>query len=729
MKKEFDITGMHCAACVKRVENVVSKLDGVEDVKVNLLTRKGTVDLKEETGLTSEAIIGAIQGIGFGAEEADPTKQEIEKQDLKKPIARFVIAACMAVPMMVSMFLPNFGLEDYMLPIGVEFVLASVAQFGPGLVFYKGAWSAIKSGALTMDVLVVMGTSVAYLFSIYHWLIMVHPVGHHPQVYFETSAWLITFILLGKLLEEVAKGRTSEALQKLIALQPAVAHVERDGQVVDIPTSQVKPGDRIQVRAGEKIPVDGTLLEGYSTVDESMLTGESLPVEKKVGLDVIGATINLTGSFTMEAKKIGMDTMLSQIIKVVEEAQTSKASIQRIADVVAAYFVPAVIAIAVLTGLVWYFLLDGSLNQSVLSATAVLVIACPCALGLATPTSIMVGSGLGAEHGILIKSAEFLEKTGGLNALVVDKTGTLTQGVLEVRQFTNYAGHEEDNMKYMMALEGKTSHPIAIAMTYYGEDRGYKKMDSSISLGDFKDVPGKGLEGTVDGHLLQLGHSRWMTDLGYPMEAILPDVLGLEEQGASVSLLAVDGIVSALWAVEDQLRPETKKVVADLKKKGVEVWMLTGDNRRTAQYIAKQAGIEHVIAEVLPQDKASKVADLQAQGKRVGMVGDGINDAPALATADIGFAIGSGTDIAVEAADIVLVRNDLNSLVQAINLSRKTLTNIKQNLFWALIFNCIGIPLAAAGLLNPMIAGTAMAFSSVTVVSNALRLKLANIEK
>ena len=729
MKKEFDITGMHCAACVKRVENVVSKLDGVEDVKVNLLTRKGTVDLKEGTSLTSEAIIEAIQAIGFGAEEADPTKQEIEKPDLKKPIARFVIAACMAVPMMVSMFLPNFGLEDYMLPIGVEFVLASIAQFGPGLVFYKGAWSAIKSGALTMDVLVVMGTSVAYLFSIYHWLIMVHPAGHHPHVYFETSAWLITFILLGKLLEEVAKGRTSEALQKLIALQPAVAHVERDGQVVDIPTSQVKPGDRIQVRAGEKIPVDGTLLEGYSTVDESMLTGESLPVEKKVGLDVIGATINLTGSFTMEAKKIGMDTMLSQILKVVEEEQTSKASIQRIADVVAAYFVPAVIGIAVLTGLVWYFLLDGTLNQSVLSATAVLVIACPCALGLATPTSIMVGSGLGAEHGILIKSAEFLEKTGGLNALVVDKTGTLTQGVLEVRQFTNYAGHEEDNMKYMMALEGKTSHPIAIAMTYYGEDRGYNKLDPSISLGDFKDVPGKGLEGTVDGHLLQLGHSRWMTDLGYPMEAILPDVLALEEQGASVSLLAVDGTVSALWAVEDQLRPETKKVVADLKKKGVEVWMLTGDNRRTAQYIAKQAGIEHVIAEVLPQDKASKVADLQAQGKRVGMVGDGINDAPALATADIGFAIGSGTDIAVEAADIVLVRNDLNSLVQAINLSRKTLTNIKQNLFWALIFNCIGIPLAAAGLLNPMIAGTAMAFSSVTVVSNALRLKLANIEK
>lgn len=729
LKKEYDITGMHCAACVKRIENVVSKLDGVEDVKVNLLTRKGTVEIEDSAGLTSDDIIGAIEKIGFGAQEADPTKQEVEKVDLKWPIIRFVIAACMAVPMMVSMFLPYVGLGDYMLPIWVEFVLASIAQFGPGLVFYKGAFSAIRSGSLTMDVLVVMGTSVAYLYSIYHWLIMVHPAGHHPHVYFETSAWLITFILLGKLLEEVAKGRTSEALQKLIALQPSTAHVERDGKVVDIAINQVQIGDRIHVRAGEKVPVDGRVLEGYSTVDESMLTGESLPVEKTAGLDVIGATINLTGSFVMEATKIGSDTMLSQIIKVVEEAQTSKASIQRIADVVASYFVPTVIAIALLTGLVWYGILGGSANEAILAATAVLVIACPCALGLATPTSIMVGSGLGAEHGILIKSAEFLEKAGRLDAIVVDKTGTLTQGALEVTSFSNYQGAQDRNMKYMMALESRTSHPIALAMMYYGQDQGYKKEEDDLVLQDFEDVPGKGLAASIGGQAVKLGHSRWMQELGYDMTALEAEVLRLEEQGASVSLLAVDGVVAALWAVEDQLRPETVHVIKELKKAGIDVWMLTGDNRHTAAYIAKQAGIDHVMAEVLPQDKASKVAELQGQGKRVGMVGDGINDAPALAMADIGFAIGSGTDIALEAADIVLVRNDLRSLVEAIRLSRKTVTNIQQNLFWALIFNCIGIPLAAAGLLNPMIAGTAMAFSSVTVVSNALRLKRVDITK
>lgn len=729
LKKEYDITGMHCAACVKRVENVVSKLDGVVDVKVNLLTRKGTVTFADPARVTSDDVIGAIEAIGFGAQEADPTKQEVKKVDLRRPMARFVIAACMAVPMMVSMFLPYLGLGDYMLPIWVEFILASIAQFGPGLVFYKGAFSAVKSGALTMDVLVVMGTSVAYLYSIYHWLIMVHPAGHHPHVYFETSAWLITFILLGKLLEEVAKGRTSEALKKLIALQPSVAHVERNGNIVDIGINQVQIGDRIHVRAGEKVPVDGRIVEGYSTVDESMLTGESLPVEKKVGLEVIGATINLTGSFVMEATKVGLDTMLSQIIKVVEEAQTSKASIQRIADVVAAYFVPTVIGIALVTGIVWYTILGGTTNEAVLAATAVLVIACPCALGLATPTSIMVGSGLGAEHGILIKSAEFLEKAGHLDAIVVDKTGTLTQGALEVTTFTNYQGSRTRNMNYMMALEGRTSHPIALAMTYYGQDQGYAKQDAHVVLHEFEEVPGKGLAATIDGLSVRLGHSRWMKELGYDMALVESDVVRLEEQGASVSLLAVDGLVTALWAVEDQLRPETVSVIKALKEAGIEVWMLTGDNRRTASYIAKQAGIEHVLAEVLPQDKASKVAELQGQGKQVGMVGDGINDAPALAKADIGFAIGSGTDIAVEAADIVLVRNDLRTLVQAIRLSRKTLTNIKQNLFWALIFNCIGIPLAAAGMLNPMIAGTAMAFSSVTVVSNALRLKTATITK
>lgn len=720
-KKEFDITGMHCAACVKRVENVVSKVEGVASVKVNLLTRKGSIDYVEGAQVGSERIIEAITNIGFGAVEADETKQEIEKVDLKPHIIRLVVAACMAVPMMINMTLHRFGIVA--LPVWAEFVLATIAQFGPGLMFYKSAWSAVKNGALTMDVLVVMGTTVAYGYSIYNWLFV--PELGSSGIYFETSAWLITFILLGKLLEEVAKGRTSEALQKLIALQPATAHVFRDGEFIDIPTSQVVAGDMLQVRAGEKIPVDGILTDGYSTVDEAMLTGESLPVEKNIGANVIGATINLSGTFTMEAKRIGSDTMLSQIIKVVEEAQTSKASIQRVADIVAAYFVPAVIAISAVTGLIWYFLVGSDLNTALINATAVLVIACPCALGLATPTSIMVGSGLGAEHGILIKSAEYLEKAGKLNAIVMDKTGTLTQGVLNVRAFTNYSGDESENMALMMALESGTSHPIAKAMVYYGEDKGYKGKEAVIE--SFADVPGKGLEAVYNGTPVQLGHSRWMGELGYDLSAVEAAITQFEEQGASVSLLAVDGVVRALWAVEDELRSETVDVIKRLQSQGIDVWMLTGDNRRTANYMAQQAGIFHVIAEVLPQDKASKVKELQNQGLTVGMVGDGINDAPALVTADIGFAIGSGTDIAVEAADIVLVRNDLHTLVQAVRLSKKTMTNIKQNLFWALIFNCIGIPLAALGELNPMIAGTAMAFSSVMVVSNSLRLKRAKL--
>lgn len=720
-KKEFDITGMHCAACVKRVENVVSKVEGVASVKVNLLTRKGSVDYVEGAQVGSERIIEAITNIGFGAVEADETKQEIEKVDLKPHIIRLVVAACMAVPMMINMTLHRFGIVE--LPVWAEFVLATIAQFGPGLMFYKSAWSAVKNGALTMDVLVVMGTTVAYGYSIYNWLFV--PELGSSGIYFETSAWLITFILLGKLLEEVAKGRTSEALQKLIALQPATAHVFRDGEFIDIPTSQVVAGDMLQVRAGEKIPVDGILTDGYSTVDEAMLTGESLPVEKNIGANVIGATINLSGTFMMEAKRIGSDTMLSQIIKVVEEAQTSKASIQRVADIVAAYFVPAVIAISAVTGLIWYFLVGSDLNTALINATAVLVIACPCALGLATPTSIMVGSGLGAEHGILIKSAEYLEKAGKLNAIVMDKTGTLTQGVLNVRAFTNYSGDESENMALMMALESGTSHPIAKAMVYYGEDKGYKGKEANIE--SFADVPGKGLEAVYNGTSVRLGHSRWMGELGCDLSAVEAAITQFEEQGASVSLLAVDGVVRALWAVEDELRSETVDVIKRLQSQGIDVWMLTGDNRRTANYMAQQAGIFHVIAEVLPQDKASKVKELQNQGLTVGMVGDGINDAPALVTADIGFAIGSGTDIAVEAADIVLVRNDLHTLVQAVRLSKKTMTNIKQNLFWALIFNCIGIPLAALGELNPMIAGTAMAFSSVMVVSNSLRLKRAKL--
>lgn len=716
---EFDITGMHCAACVGRVEKVVSRMDGVADVKVNLLTRKGSVTYTDDSKVTPDDVIKAITGIGFGATLAEEGVQKLEKVNYKPQLYRMIIAAVMAIPMMVSM-MGNHLFGWPMLPHWVELVLATVAQFGPGLVFYQGAWSAIKSGSLTMDVLVALGTSVAYLFSIYNMY-----VGSH-DMYFETSAWLITFILLGKVLEEVAKGRTSEALEKLMGLTPSISHVQRDGQWVDIPTAEVQVGDILQVRAGEKVPVDGVVIEGQSAVNESMLTGESLPVEKSVDSKVIGATVNETGVFTMRAEKIGSDTMLSQIIKVVEAAQTSKASIQRVADVVAAYFVPTVIALAVLTSLVWYFGFDSTWGVALMHGTAVLVIACPCALGLATPISIMVGSGLGAEHGILIKSAEFLERAGKLNAIVLDKTGTITKGTLMVSKTVNFAGDEKVNTGIMTAIESLTTHPIAKAMAAYGTTELGNGVLPNVT--GFKEVPGHGLEAVVANQMVQLGHSRWMQSLGYMNETIEKAVLAEEERGASVSLLAVGGEIRALWAVEDEVRPEVPEVIKTLQNRGIEVWMLTGDNRRTAQYIADKVGITHVMAEVLPQDKAGKIDELRKSGKVVGMVGDGINDAPALTLADIGFAIGNGTDIAVEAADIVLVRNDLNTLVQAVTLSRKTMTNIRQNLFWALIFNSLGIPLAAIGMLTPIVAGTAMAFSSVTVVTNALRLKRAKLD-
>ena len=716
---EFDITGMHCAACVGRVEKVVSRMDGVADVKVNLLTRKGSVTYTDDSKVTPDDVIKAITGIGFGATLAEEGVQKLEKVNYKPQLYRMIIAAVMAIPMMVSM-MGNHLFGWPMLPHWVELVLATVAQFGPGLVFYQGAWSAIKSGSLTMDVLVALGTSVAYLFSIYNMY-----VGSH-DMYFETSAWLITFILLGKVLEEVAKGRTSEALEKLMGLTPSISHVQRDGQWVDIPTAEVQVGDILQVRAGEKVPVDGVVIEGQSAVNESMLTGESLPVEKSVDSKVIGATVNETGVFTMRAEKIGSDTMLSQIIKVVEAAQTSKASIQRVADVVAAYFVPTVIALAVLTSLVWYFGFDSTWGVALMHGTAVLVIACPCALCLATPTSIMVGSGLGAEHGILIKSAEFLERAGKLNAIVLDKTGTITKGTLMVSKTVNFAGDEKVNTGIMTAIESLTTHPIAKAMAAYGTTELGNGVLPNVT--GFKEVPGHGLEAVVANQMVQLGHSRWMQSLGYMNETIEKAVLAEEERGASVSLLAVGGEIRALWAVEDEVRPEVPEVIKTLQNRGIEVWMLTGDNRRTAQYIADKVGITHVMAEVLPQDKAGKIDELRKSGKVVGMVGDGINDAPALTLADIGFAIGNGTDIAVEAADIVLVRNDLNTLVQAVTLSRKTMTNIRQNLFWALIFNSLGIPLAAIGMLTPIVAGTAMAFSSVTVVTNALRLKRAKLD-
>lgn len=722
----LSITGMHCAACVARIENTVKKLDGVDSVKVNLLTEKANVAVAEG-GPTQEDIIQAITNIGFGVAELQdtgiPTIDTEAKQkhdaELKSLMTKVIIAACMAVPMMINMAFHRMGYGA--IPVWGEFLMATVAQFGPGLVFYKNAWAAVHSGALTMDVLVVMGTTVAYLFSTYNMIF--RPDLGHVGIYFETSAWLVTFILLGRYLEARAKGRTSEAIEKLIGLQAHTAHVLRDGAFVDVPLDQVEHDDVLEVRSGEKVPVDGTVLSGASTVDESMLTGESMPVEKSVDSPVVGSTLNLTGTFTMKAEKIGGETVLAQIVKVVEQAQTSKAPVQRIADRVSAVFVPAIIAIAALVFVVWYFVMSSDIETALMNATAVLVIACPCALGLATPTSIMVGSGLSAEHGILFKDAASLEETGKVNAIIFDKTGTLTAGTLAVELAKPVNASEVDLLNYVASLESKTSHPIGKALVRYATE--FNGVISEVV--NYEEVPGHGLQGNVNGALVQIGHSRWMTELGYDMAALMDEIQASEAQGMAVSVVAADGNIAGILGVADVVRQESIDVIKQLKDLGVEVWMLTGDNKRTAAHIGKLVGINHIMAEVLPQDKANKVAELKAQGKMVAMVGDGINDAPALATADVGIAIGSGTDIAMESADVVLMNASLSTLVSAFKASRKTMKNIKENLFWALIFNTLGIPLAGVGMLTPMIAGTAMAFSSFTVVSNSLRLKRAKI--
>lgn len=722
----LSITGMHCAACVARIENTVKKLDGVDSVKVNLLTEKANVAVAEG-GPTQEDIIQAITNIGFGVAELRdtgiPTIDTEAKQkhdaELKSLMTKVIIAACMAVPMMINMAFHRMGYGA--IPVWSEFLMATVAQFGPGLVFYKNAWAAVRSGALTMDVLVVMGTTVAYLFSTYNMIF--RPDLGHVGIYFETSAWLVTFILLGRYLEARAKGRTSEAIEKLIGLQAHTAHVLRDGAFVDVPLDQVEHDDVLEVRSGEKVPVDGTVLSGASTVDESMLTGESMPVEKSVDSPVVGSTLNLTGTFTMKAEKIGGETVLAQIVKVVEQAQTSKAPVQRIADRVSAVFVPAIIAIAALVFVVWYFVMSSDIETALMNATAVLVIACPCALGLATPTSIMVGSGLSAEHGILFKNAASLEETGKVNAIIFDKTGTLTAGTLAVELAKPVNASKVDLLNYVASLESKTSHPIGKALVRYATE--FNGVISEVV--NYEEVPGHGLQGNVNGALVQIGHSRWMTELGYDMAALMDEIQASEAQGMAVSVVAADGNIAGILGVADVVRQESIDVIKQLKDLGVEVWMLTGDNKRTAAHIGKLVGINHIMAEVLPQDKANKVAELKAQGKMVAMVGDGINDAPALATADVGIAIGSGTDIAMESADVVLMNASLSTLVSAFKASRKTMKNIKENLFWALIFNTLGIPLAGVGMLTPMIAGTAMAFSSFTVVSNSLRLKRAKI--
>ncbi len=715
MKTKLQVEGMNCAACSARIEKLISKMDGVESATVNLMAKKAIIEHDPEKATVGE-FIEKIEQAGFKAKEEvvrdiDREKQEREKE-LKGLKNMFVFSAIFALPLFSAMFFHMAGIHTILGNGYFQLALATPVQLIAGARFYKDAYKSLRGGGANMDVLIAMGTSAAFLYSLYHTLIGVN------EYYYEASAMIITLILLGKYLEAIAKGKTSEAIKKLMGLQAKTARVIRDEQEMDIPMDEVLVGDIIIVRPGEKIPVDGIVTEGQSTIDESMLTGESVPVDKTLGDEVIGATINKQGAFKFKATKVGADTALSQIIKLVEDAQGSKAPVQRLADQISGVFVPIVLVIALLTFLIWNFGF-GDFNQGLISAVAVLVIACPCALGLATPTAIMVGTGKGAENGILIKGGEHLEKAHKLDIVVLDKTGTITKGQPEVTDIITLDYTEGEILRFAAIAEKSSEHPLGQSIVLYAKNK-------SIDLPDpesFTSITGHGIYAKIDNKEIYIGNRKLMNEKDIVISSIEETLIRLENDGKTAMILGVDGKLAGIIAVADTVKDSSKEAIDQLKAMDIEIYMITGDNKRTAQAIAKQVGITNILAEVLPEDKALQVELLKKEGKIVGMVGDGINDAPALAIADIGFAIGTGTDVAMEAADITLIKGDLREIPTAILLSKRTMRTIKQNLFWAFGYNIVGIPIAALGLLNPMIAGAAMAFSSVSVLSNSLRLK------
>ncbi|KAF0134462.1 MAG: Cu2+-exporting ATPase [Candidatus Saganbacteria bacterium] len=719
----ISISGMTCASCVLAIETALRSFKGVISANVNFASEKAVVEY--DTAITDiQAIEKIIKATGYTPIEDDTEKKAREKEigNLSK---RFIGSLVLSVPLLYYMFhllfawpMPEFAMRN---AATIEFILTTPILFFGSIFFTRGIISLIKTKTANMDTLVSLGVGAAYLYSFYVtcaiWL------GNSSfgmsDLYYEVAGFLITFILLGKYFEAIAKGRTSEAIKKLIGLQAKTALVMRDGKEVEIRIEEVKIGDIVVVKPGGKIPVDGTVIDGYSSVEESMVTGESLPVEKKAGDKAIGATINKTGSFTFKAEKIGSDTFLAQVIKFVEEAQGSKAPIEELADKISAYFVPAVVLIGIATFIIW--LLAGQGFAFALTAfITVLIIACPCALGLATPTAVMVATGIGAEHGILIKSAAALQKAGEIKVIVFDKTGTLTKGKPEV---TDLIGGNEV-LFYAAVAEKKSEHPLAEAIL---------KKAKGINVPDpqsFNSISGKGIEATLNNETILLGNRKLMAEKNIAFSDFENKIQELESQGKTTMIVAKNNSVIGLVAVADTLKQYSKEAIKELRQRGIEVVMITGDNKRTGEAIAKQVGIDKIMAEVLPQDKAEKIKILQAGGKRVAIVGDGINDAPALAQADIGIAIGSGTDVAIEAGDIVLVKEDLRDVVAAIDLSNYAMKKIKQNLFWAFFYNALGVPIAAGilypftgFLLNPIIAGAAMAFSSVSVVTNSLMMR------
>ncbi|MEI2379484.1 heavy metal translocating P-type ATPase [Priestia megaterium] len=727
-KAEFSITGMTCAACSTRIEKGLNKLEGVTKASVNLALETASVEYSPSQ-IAPQDITQRVEKLGYGAKlksEEKEEEQSYREKELSKQKGKFWFSFILSVPLLWAMvshftFTSFIPLPHMLMNPWVQLALATPVQFVVGKQFYVGAFKALRNKSANMDVLVALGTSAAYFYSLYSSLKSLGSSAHTNQLYYETSAILITLILLGKLFEANAKGRSSEAIKKMMGLQAKTAVVIRDGAEVEIPVEEVQKGEVIFIKPGEKVPVDGEIIEGQSALDESMLTGESVPVDKNIGDKVIGATLNKNGFLKIKATNVGRETALAQIIKVVEEAQGSKAPIQRLADYISGIFVPIVVGIALLTFFVWYiWIAPGEFAPALEKLIAVLVIACPCALGLATPTSIMAGSGRAAEFGILFKGGEHLEATHKIDTILLDKTGTVTNGTPELTDVRIAQGYEENELLQLVAsAERLSEHPLAQALVAGIKNKGIEIQDPL----SFEAIPGYGVKATVQKRELLVGTRKLMNQHKVNIDTALEEMTNLEREGKTAMLVALDGKYAGMLAVADTIKETSKEAVSRLKEMGLEVMMITGDNLQTAQAIAMQAGIEHVIAEVLPEGKAEEVKKLQQQGKKVAMVGDGINDAPALALADIGMAIGTGTDVAMEAADITLMRGDLMSIADAIEMSRKTISNIKQNLFWAMGYNTLGIPIAAVGLLAPWVAGAAMAFSSVSVVLNALRLQ------